>query len=344
MPDQISDFFDGNGFTVATLTDAINKVPFIPGRAGQVVDWTEDGVATTNIIIDEREGELVLLNPTRRGGPGNASGVDEKRNARSLIIPHYEYNDFIAADSVQGVRAFGMGSQLETLQDRVNARLQTHVQLRHDPTLEHQRIGAIKGVILKADGTTLYDLFSEFGVTQEAEVNFDLANANPAAGALRKVCDQIDRKVAKAMGGVPYARLHAFCGDDFWDALVGHPEVREVYLASQTLAMQLLNPTAYGKSALQVGNITFENYRGAVGGTDFIDTNKCHVFPVGSPGLWRTVYAPADWEETVNTLGLPRYAKQYPTASGKGRHLDSQMNALSYCTRPKALIKGKRTG
>ncbi|UYK82304.1 major capsid protein [Xanthomonas sacchari] len=45
----------------------------------------------------------------------------------------------------------------------------------------------------------------------------------------------------------------------------------------------------------------------------------------------------------MNTNGLPRYAKQYQSPNGKGRSLEAQMNALSYCVRPKALIKGKRT-
>jgi hypothetical protein len=35
-----------------------------------------------------------------------------------------------------------------------------------DATLEHLRIGAIKGQILDADGpAVIYDLFTEFGVT-----------------------------------------------------------------------------------------------------------------------------------------------------------------------------------
>ena len=75
----------------------------------------------------------------------------------------------------------------------------------------------------------------------------------------------------------------------------------------------------------------------------FIDTNKTHIFPVGVPGLFRTVYAPADYVETVNTMGQRLYAKQYEMPNGKGVNLDVQMNNLEYCTRPKVLIKGKRT-
>ena len=58
----------------------------------------------------------------------------------------------------------------------------------------------------------------------------------------------------------------------------------------------------------------------------------------------RTVYAPADYIETVNTIGLPRYAKQATDQEfGRWVKLHTQSNPLPICTRPKTLIKGKRT-
>jgi hypothetical protein len=74
------------------------------------------------------------------------------------------------------------------------------------------------------------------------------------------------------------------------------------------------------------------------------DTNKAHFFPVGVPGLFRQYNAPADFVETVNTLGLPRYAKQAVDQEfGRWVKLHTQSNPLPICTRPKVLIKGKRT-
>lgn len=337
--DLTLDVFNQDAFNTVSLTDAINNVPFVPGRAGELAGWEEEGITTTSILLDEQNGELVLINPTPRGGPGQ-TGKEPSRKARSLIVPHYQYDDFIQADSVQNVRAFGQTNVLEVLQDRVNSRLEQHVRWKLDPTLEHQRIGAIKGVILNANGSTLYDLFTEFGVSQEAEIDFDLDNATPASGALRKVCTQVVRKVATNLGGVGFQRIHALASDSFWDDLIAHPEVRETY-KNQAEAQQLRGNAAY--EVLDFGGIRFENYRGAVGSTPFIAADKAHFFPVGVPGLWRTIYAPADYEETVNTVGLPRYAKQYSSPNGKGRNLESQMNAINYCTRPKVLIKGKRT-
>jgi len=333
------DVFKQDAFGVIALTDAVNKLPFIPGRAGQVITWAETGVPVTSIMIEEVAGELKIINPTPRGGPGETSAKD-KRTARILAIPHYQHDDAIYAEEVQGVRAFGQESVLQTVFDMVNMRLGQHVQLKLDPTLEYQRIGAIKGTILNGDGSTLYNLFTEFGVSQEAEIDFDLDNAAPASGAVRKVCTAAVRLVANNLGGIPYQGIYAFCGDAFWDDLIAHKEVRETFL-NQAEASQLRGTSAF--QMLDYGGIRFENYRGAVGGSAFVNTDKVHIFAVGVPGLFRTVYGPADYIETVNTLGLPRYARQYDMQNGKGVNLEVQMNGLSYCTRPKTLLLGKRT-
>jgi len=333
------DVFSQNPFSVVSLTDAINKLPFVPGRAGSVINWAEQGVTTTNITLEEIAGTLQLVNPSPRGAPGDSFAKD-KRTARILAIPHYEIDDAIYADEVQGVRAFGSESDVQTGVGMVAQRQQQHTQMKLDPTLEYQRIGAIKGAILNGDGSTLYNLFTEFGVTQDAEIDFDLDNATPVAGALRKKCTAVVRAVATNLAGTPFTGIYGWCGDAFWDDLIAHAEVRATYL-NQAEAAQLRGNAAY--EMLDFGGIRFENYRGAVGGSSFINTDKCHFTPVGVPGLFRTVYAPADYVETVNTIGLPRYSRQYPMQNGKGVHLELQMNALSYCTRPKALLVGKRT-
>lgn len=343
---SVLDVFNSNAFGVLSLTDAINKAPFVPGRAGQLIDWAERGVTTTSIMLEEQDGVLALINPTPRGGPGETAAKGG-RTARMLRIPHYEINDAIYAEEVQGVRAFGQESTVQTVLAQVNARQQEHVLLKLDPTLEYQRVGAIKGVILNGDGSTLYNLFTEFGVTQETEIDFDLDNANPASGALRKKCAGAVRAMTDNLGAAPVIGAHAFCGNAFFDDLLAHKEVVESYKGTpmaQVLREGYVYPNGdkvYG--AFEFGGIVWENYRGSVGGQPFIGADACHIFPVGTPGLWRTVYAPADYIETVNTPGLPRYTRQHPMANGKGIHLDSQMNALSYCTRPKALLKGKRT-
>lgn len=332
------DIFKNDSFSVVSLTDAINRFPYVPGRLGQLIDWNEQGIDTVGVAIEEYNGALRLLNPQPRGTSGE--GIAKvPRKIRDLRVPHYEVNDAVMAEEVQGIRAFGSETELETVQGKLNSRMQEHVMLRFDPTLEYQRIGAIKGIILNGDGSTLYNLFTEFNVTAQTEVPFDLANATPASGALRTVCTSVLRAIMGELGATPMAGVAGMCGDAFWDSLVAHPEFRASYL-NQTEAFRLRENVTY--QSVDFGGIRFENYRGSVGGTPFIATDKCNFFPIGVPGLFRTVFAPADLVETVNTTGRPRYAKMYEMSNGKGMHLDMQMNALSYCTRPRSLVQGRR--
>jgi len=339
-------FQTNNAFNMTSLTMAINKEPFVPGRAGQLINWNPSGVTTLTMMIEERNGVLTIINPSPRGGVGDT--VDkEKRVIRPIMIPHYQRNDGVYADEVQGIREFGQEQSVETLQNVIQARLAKHAR-DFDLTLEYQRVGALKGVILNGDTTTLLDLFTLFGVTQEAEVDFDLDNATPASGALRKVCAGVTRKIADNMGGEAFFGVHAICGDAFFDDLLGHVEVRASYLGYDMAAV-LRNGYVYPNNeqkvygAFEFGGIVWENYKGTVNGSKIVDTDKCHIFPMGAPDLFQTKFGPADYMETVNTVGLPRYAKQFLMPNDKGVNLEMQSNMISFCTRPKTLMKGKRT-
>jgi hypothetical protein len=334
------DIFSSNAFSMVTLTDAINKLPFVPGKVGQLGIFTENGVPTTTVMIEEREGSLSLIPTTPRGAPATQN-AHSKRKARSLVVPHIALEDTIMADEIQNVRAFGSESDLEGIQAVVNQRL-AEMASKHDATLEYLRIGAIKGQILDADGTTvLYDLFDEFGVSQYSEIDFDLDNASPATGAVKKKCADVVRKIEDELGIAPYMEIHAFCSASFFDDLTTHPEVTKAYDRYQE---SVFLRTGQVRRAFEYGDIVFEEYRGSVGGIDFIPDDKAFFFPVGTPGLFRQYNAPADFVETANTIGLPRYAKQaIDEKFQRWVEVHTQSNPLPICTRPRTLIKGKRT-
>lgn len=336
------DVFKQDAFNVVSLTDAVAKLKFVPGRLTELGLFSETSVSTTTVSIEERDGVLKLVAPTPRGAPGVT--IDKaKRAMRSLVVPHFEINDAVMAEEVQGVRTFGTESDLDPIMRRVAERLGEARQSLMS-TLEYARVGAVIGVVTYADSSTL-DLFTTFGVTQDAEIDFDLDNATPAEGVLRKKCAGVLRQVAGNLDGVPVSGLRAICGDAFFDDLIAHKEVRDTY-KNQVAANELRGGyVSAGQSygSFEFGGIVWENYRGSVGGTTFVNTDKCHIYPAGVPGLFRTVYAPADYTETVNTIGRQMYVKQYDMPNGKGVNLDTQMNALNYCTRPKSLIKGRRT-
>ncbi len=336
------DIFNSDAFSVVSLTDAINKLRFVPGYLGSTGLFTESGVVTTSVAIEQKNNILSLVPPTPRGGPGIT--LDKgKRSMLSLNVPHFEINDAVMAEEVQNIRPFGQESGEDSVMRLVGERMQVDGQ-SHEATIEYSRIGAVKGLVTYADGSSL-NLFNTFGVAQAAEINFDLENANPAGGALRTKCAGVTRAMAAALDGTPFTGLEALCGDNFFDSLIAHPEVRATYLnyqAAAELRQAYITGGGLTFGSFAFGGIQWTNYRGSVGSTAYIDADKCHIYPTGVPGLFRTYFAPADYIETVNTLGQARYVRQYVMPNNKGVHLDVQTNNLNICTRPATLIPGRR--
>lgn len=342
---SVLDVFRDDAFSLVNMTRAINKIPFAPGRASQLLPWEESGITTFNFGIESQDHVLRPVNPTPRGGPGETIPKNG-RVMRVLRVPHFERNDAVYADEVSGVREFGQEQSVQTVQGVVNNRMARHAA-DFDLTLEWYRIGALKGIVLNPDGSTLYNLFTEFAEPANAEVDFNL-DAATDTGAVRAASQAVVRTVADAMGGSMFLGVHAFVGNAFFDALLANIEVRNSYKGTPMATVLrdgylYMNNTNRIYGAFEFGGIVWENYKGSVAGTPLIETDKAYFFPMGVSGFFRTVFAPADYVETVNTIGLPRYSKQFPMLNDKGIALEMQSNSLSFVERPGALVKGKIT-
>ena len=342
---SIMNIFTQDAFSVMRLTDALRDISYVPSRIGQMGLFQTTSIDTLDIAIEKDKAQnRILVQASPRGGPGQTFGRNQ-RSMRMLKVPHFQVDDAIYADEVQQVRAFGEEIAVERLQGKIADRAAEASQF-FALTEEYHRINILKtGRLLDADGSVLFDYFSEFGEAQAAEIDFDLDNATPAEGVFRKKCASVIRQMAGILDGIPYLGVTALCGDAFFDDLIAHKEVRETYKGyadASTLRSAYVNAGSSGiYGSFEFGGITWANYRG--GDNVGVDTNKCHLFPMGVPGLFRTVYGPADYIETVNTPGQRLYGKQWEMQNGKGVNLEFQMNALHYCTRPRVLIPGKRT-
>lgn len=341
------DIFANDAFSVTSLTDAVNEIKYRPNRLAQLGLFSSTAVTTTAVAVERIGDTIQLVPPTPRGGPGTIRAND-KRSITSLVVPHFERDWSVVADEVQNVRAYGSETQLQTVQGIVAQKLFENIS-DLDLTDEHARLGAIKGIITYADGQTL-NLFTTFGVTPPAEIDFDLDAASPAAGALRKKCVQVIRAVKAALGGTTFSHVHAMVGDTFFEQLLTHPEVTATYLGwgeARILRESYIGPNRSENATFEFGGIVWENY-GAIDSTGDgaqlgIAATEARFFPVGVQNLFRTYYAPADYVETVNTLGKRLYAKQWNMPNGKGIHGEVQTNALHIATRPGALQRAKNT-
>ena len=332
------DIFRNDAFGVVPLSLAINNLKFVPGFLGKAGVFSERGVATTAVAIEERNFVLTLVPPTARGGPGTTM-PKPARAMRLLRIPHFEIADTIMAEEVQGVRPFGQETGTEAVMTKVGERMQQAGQ-SFEYTLEYSRIGAIQGIVTYADGSTL-NLFNEYGITPPTPFNFPLSGAT-SSGAVRAMCAAVIRKMGNNLDGIPFIGVDALCGDNFFDALITSAEVRATYLATMD-AQELRSGYVQGGQvwgSFPFGGINWTNYRGYIGGNPMVPTDSAFFYPTGVQDLFPTIYAPADYIETVNTTGLPRYVKQYPMPNDKGINIDTQMNALNICSRPLALQQG----
>lgn len=327
------DIFNNDAFSLIELTNAINILPNKYGKIGTMNLMPAKGVRTRTVVIEEQYGSLNLLPFQKLGAPANLADRT-KRKARSFKIPHIPYEDLVLADEVEGVREFGSENSFEAIANVVLDHLQ-NMKSKHDITLEYLRMGALKGVILDASGSVLYNLYDEFGIEQKV-INFDLDNVNTD---VQLKCLELKRYIEKNLKGSFANGIKVFTSPEFFDKLISHKSVKEAYERWQDGSALRDDMRNY----FPFCGITFEEYNAEATGADdqvrrFIDEGVAHAFPLGSDNFV-TYFAPADFNETVNTIGIPFYAKQAPTEFDRGIKIHTQSNPLPICFRPALLVK-----
>jgi hypothetical protein len=356
MP-ELMDIFNTDAFRMVTMTAAVQKRPFVPDFLGQLGIFTPAPIRSIDAAVSmSDEGEISLVPTTPRGAPPYEQKVTAQ-NVRSIRTPRIAIGDTIYAHELQGIisRAVFQAGDLTGALPIVYADLQTEIAYRLDgpgklrekveATKEYMRLGAIQGVVIDGDGsTTLYDWATIFGVSLPAEIDFDLDNATPASGALLAKITDTHRKILRATktGNPNAVRVIALCGDTFYDQLIAHPEVRNTYLNWQA-AVDLRTSMPFGSFVF--GNVTWINYRGTDDTTTIgISATKCKFIPVGVPGLFQEVLAPAETFDYVNTPGLPIYVMMVPD---RDRNQSVRVETYAYpmymATRPDVLFSGRNT-
>lgn len=334
------DIFDDDAFSIHSLTAAIDKLPYVPGRIGRMNLFTEKPITTAIAIIEERNGLLALLPAMPRGSDGQTTPPTGRRKIRAVPVPHVPYWDAVRAEDLEGKRSFGSEDQLEVFSQVVNDRLEV-MRRDHEATHEWHRLGAIKGIVLDADGSTeLVNWFDEFGISPTT-VEFDFGDSGDYDNAapvqdMKAQFQIVKRLIQDALGGTPFTGIGCIAGDTWFDAFVSHASVRRSFERYQenSFARDLQD----NEGGFMWNGVTIENYRGAIGNVDFVEDDQAHFFPIGAADVFLEVIAPADFIEAVNTRGQKIYAKQERIKWDKGVELHTQSNVLYVCTRPKALV------
>lgn len=337
----IMNVFRQDPFTAISLTSFVERTPYLPTGLGALGLFDDLPIRTTALAVEERTGQLVVI-PTSPRGAAPTERVTEKRKARYFEAPRLAHGDTVSASELQNVREFGQESVLMQVQTEMARRLAgpTGLTSNMEYTWELHRLGAVQGILLDSDGSTLYNWFDEFGITPPTEVAFDLAAKT--AGTLRPKCNAIVRAMMRAAQGAwgPQTRVQAIVGDDFWDGLVTHPDVEKTYL-NWSEAQELRKGTAF--AAMPFGGIDWMNYRGSNdNSTIAVGPTKAKFFPVGAPGVFQRALAPGESVDWVNTPGKPIYVQPiFDLARNWWWRMEVYSYPLHICTRPDVLQSGK---
>ena len=335
------DVFNSNAFSTTSLSGRVEKMDHVPQMIGSLNMFEPVPVRTREIFVDRIDGGLTLI-PTSADGAPPASLVGEDRDAVSMRTTRLAKEFTLYANELDGIRAHGTETELMQVQreyDRRMGRLRNDMEVTH----EHHRLGALQGLLLDADSTTvIYDYSAQFNEAIPAAVSFEL---DVTGTDVNKASKSIARGMARSgRGSLAGSTNHAVCGDGFYDDLVAHPNVEKFYL-NQAEARQARADQGAVFESFRFGGITYHNYRGTDdNSTVAIPDDEAKFFPVGARDVFKVAMSPLDTIEYVNTPGQLVYAMNIPD---RDRNMYTKGEIYSFplyvCQQPRVLRRATRT-
>lgn len=333
--------FKNDAFSMTSLTGTIEKIDYVPQTLGQLAIFEALPTRTRNIFVERREGKLTLIPSSALGAPPEEL-VRDDRDLVPLQTTRLAKGFTLYASEIDGIRAHGSQTELMQVQAeylRRAARIRNDMDMTH----EYHRLGALQGLLLDADGTTvIYDYFAEFGVVPAAPINFKFSVTTTD---IRRVIVAMTRDLVRKSGGVVtgVAEIHALAGDNFYDTLISHPMVERTYL-NWAAAQDLNGNSGMGAafSSFKYGGVTWHNYRGTDdNSTVAVDTDEAIFFPVGARDVFKKAMAPAEFGPYIGTPGQDTYLMNI---LDRDRMAWTRGELYSYplylCQRPDVLRKG----
>ena len=328
--------FDAGGYSLAEMTQAINILPNLYTRLGQIGLFRFEGVTQRSVVIEQREGVLSLLPSVPLGAPATV-GTREQRSMRSFALPWIPHDDVILPADIQGMPALGLSDAADPLVDVMNRKL-TLMRRKHAQTREYMEMNALRGIVKDGAGTTLYNYFSEFGLEQ---ISVDFVFGTAGTNIQSKVRTVL-RGIEDNLLGETMNTAHALVSSEFFDKLISHPKTEEAYKFFSATGGQPLREDM--RRAFPFAGILFEEYNGSVtlsNGTSerLIPAGEGIAFPLGTFDTFTTYGGPANLLETANTVGLPLYARQMMDNKGRWIDLMTEASILPVNKRPRLAIR-----
>lgn len=333
---QIRSF--GNAFEISDYTAELSLIPNTWGLVNSLGLFEDEGITTSTVVLESREGTLGLLQDTVRGSRTQVN-KDEISKIRSFAVPYFTQDDYLTPTDLQGRRMYGTADQPDNEANAIAKKL-LRIRQNHMVTQEFARCQAITlGTVYAPNGTVSTNFYTEFGVTPKV-VGFDLNTATTEViGKSEEVIAHIQDNV---QSGQVVNDVIVLASPEFFAKLIAHASIKEAYKyytssGAQEPLRQRMGAGLY--RTFSHGGLTYVEYRGSYNGSRLIPAGKAFAVPTGVNGMFKTFYSPANKFGFENTVGMPGYVFTYRDPKGEKVEIESEIAMMNLINRPQAIVE-----
>lgn len=324
-------------FKVDKLTDAINKKEINSGFFTKKGLFTPKPLDSNKILLEEKDGYLKILEARPMGSLGQGL-AKESRSLRTFKCPHFPIDTHISAADINRVREFGKET-IASVSRRVNEELEEH-KAAHELTKEYLLATALQGKAIDGAGNVLIDSFAEYNVSQEVFSFADMTTQNKIEKTFRDILRIHDDNLT----GDRSSGAEMACGRELYDAIFDSEIVKKYYMGVSETRKRLENDNRRGFWIEGVFIYEYSDKIKQPNGSfkQFLNPAESIIYPTGTANTFKLYVCPADFNETIQSMGLEYYAKMEAGKMDRGYNFHSQSNILPICLRPKVLVKMKK--
>ena len=309
MGSLILDVVNQDPFKQISMTEAVNKIEFVPNQLGALGIFTLAPIRSAMIALDVRSGKIRLVAITQRGEPVESRDKRRKAQFKYFATNRLALKDRINASDLAFLREFNTADQPKQLSTEIALRQNgggNGLMADIDLTKEFQRLGAIRGKLYDTDGTLLQDYFVEMGVVEPSVLSINFTTL--VDGQLRTyIINNVKRYMERNTKGAKFSKIIGLCGSDAYDKLHENAEFRVAHLA-QIAAQELLND--HTEKPTKFAGVEWTEYKGTDDNTTLALGDDDIIFiPAGMNNtVYKEVVSPGEKFSHIGQLGKAFYA------------------------------------
>lgn len=332
-------------FTLVDYTEEINLYPKVWSLISGMDLFDVHPITGDICQIEFVQEKLADIEARKRGGERNYIS-SESAMTKNLNTAFYPLDKGIKPADYLNFREYGTGNESKTVMSGIN-RIMGRVRSSHAQLKEKGMAKAIQGIGINGQAPGVdYNYYTEFGRTQSlAPVDFTDLTTNPA-----DTVEALGRRViirAAQDGTDSHAsyKIVTICGENWFSAFIGHPEVEEAYKYFSDSEQNLLRKRLGMES--EDDSVRVFKYKGVTYLEDLsgnFPENEAYILPMDMPEMFRHYISPADdLPESAGEAGQDLYIWYKENRFDRQYKVESECSFLCVNTRPELVVKSVGT-